>query len=228
MPIVSVEAVLRSLGFSPSGDWLGHLSYDFGNLVLEALPCTNEYLCPIVQFSGHHWTPSRFHEISFSMPEKVESALQVQAWIVYGIGEWFRPRTPCPWFEEGSRAKDLLPWERHLRAYMDRPLVWVPRPWMRLAADALREAADSAPERQVCTVGFDGRALEFDLGRRVIPLPAEGKRPWEHVFSIRLKRLSSLPRRWMMDPVPVEVWEEKIRFGRISFELTEQDQPFDP
>lgn len=228
LPIVSVEGVLKLLGFKPGGEWPSQLTYDFGNLELRALPCTNEYLRPAVLFSGIYRTPQSIRQISFEMPEKVESALQVQAWIAHGVGDGFKPGLPCTWFEEGCRSKDLLPWERHMRAYEDRPLVWVPRTWMRLAAEELRQAAEGSPEGQVCTVRFDGRTFEFDLGRRVIPLPAEGKRPWEHVFPIRLKRLSSLPRRWMMDPIPVDVWEEKIRFGRISFELTEQDQPFDP
>jgi len=219
LPIVSVEAVLKLLGFKPGGEWPRQLTYDFGNFELRALPCTNQYLRPAVLFSGIYTTTRSIRQVSFEMPDKVESAMQVQAWIAYGVGDSFTPRLPCAWFEEGLRAKGLLPWERHMRAYQDRPLVWVPRPWMRLAAEGLREAAEAAPERQVCTVGFDGRTLEFDLGSRVIPLPADGKRPWEHVFSIRLRRLAALPRRWMMDPVPIEVWEERIRFGNHVFEL---------
>ena len=53
LPIVSVETVLNSLGFRPSGDGLGHLVFDFGNLELEALPCVNLYLQKVVHFWRH-------------------------------------------------------------------------------------------------------------------------------------------------------------------------------
>lgn len=223
LPIVSVEAVLTSLGFRPSGDGLGHLVFDFGNLVLQALPCTNEYLRQVVLFTGIYRTINSLQEITFEIPEKVESAQQVKAWIAYGIGGKFKPRVPCPWYEEGMASQDVLPWEREMRAYKDRPLVWVPRAWMRLAAADLREAAEFAPRGQICTIAYDGRTLEFDLGRRVIPLPAVGMKPWEHSFKIRLRRLRALPNRWMTDPVPCEAWKERIRFGRLCFELGEDD-----
>lgn len=224
LPIVSVTGVLATLGFKPSGDWLGHLDFDFGNVVLQALPCTNEYLQQVVHFSGLYRTQNSLHQISFEMPEKVESALQVKAWIAYGIGGRFRPGIPCPWYEEGLASQDVLPWEREMRAYKDRPLVWVRRAWMRLAAADLREAAEAAPEGQLCTIDYDGRILAFDIGRRLIPLPAEGKKPWEHSFQIRLRRLRALPKRWMTDPVPCEIWKERISFGRLRFGLGGDDK----
>ena len=219
LPIVSVNGVLSALGFRKSGS-LGELVFDFGNLLLKALPCTNEYCAPAVLFSGLYQDSRSLRQISFEMPDRVESALQVQAWIAYGIGREFRPRNACPWLLEGAAAQELLPWEREMRAYNDRPLVFVCRRWMRLAAEDLRDAAKVAPERQVCMIDFDGRVLALDLGGRVVPVPADGKRPWEHSFTIQLKRLSALPKRWMMDPVPVEVWKERIRFGNMVFELT--------
>ena len=220
LPIVSVTGVLTSLGFTPSGNGLGHLVFDFGNLVLRALPCTNEYCAPVVLFSGLYQDSRSLRQISFEMPDRVESPLQVQAWVAYGIGREFRPRRASPWLVEGAMAQDVLPWEREMHAYKARPRVLVPRSWMRLAAQEIREAADIAPERQVCVIEFDGRVLIFDLGRRVIPLPAEGDRPWEHSFSPRLKRLSVLPRRWMRDPVPIDVWKERIRFGNLYLDLS--------
>ena len=220
LPIVSVTGVLASLGFKPSGSGLGHVVFDFGNLVLQALPCTNEYGASGVLFSGLYQESRSLREISFEMPDKVESALQVQAWIAYGIGRAFQPHSACPWLLEGSMAQEVLPWEREMHAYKNRPRVLVPRTWMRLAAQDIREAADLAPERQECVIEFDGRVLSFDLGGRVIPLPAEGDRPWEHSFALRLSRLSVLPRRWMMDPVPIEVWKERISFGSLNFDLS--------
>lgn len=224
LPIISVETVLANLGFKPSGDGLGHLVFDFGNLVLQALPCRDQYLRKVVHFGGIYRTPNSLQQIEFDIPEKVESAQQVMAWIAYGMGGKFKPRIPCPWYEEGLASQDVLPWGREMRAYEDRPLVWVPRAWMRLAAADLRQAAEAAPQGQVCTIDYDGRTLEFDLGRRVIPLPAVGMKPWEHSFQIRLRRLRFLPRRWMTDPVPCEVWKERIRFGRLRFDLDEDDE----
>lgn len=218
--IVSVPGVLATLGFKPSGNDLGHLLFDFGNLILQALPCTNEYGAPGVLFSGLYQNSRSLREISFEMPDRVESALQVQAWIAYGIGREFQPHRACPWLLEGVMAQELLPWEREMHAYRNRPMVLVPRKWMRLAAQDIREAADLAPEGQECVIEFDGRLLSFDLGGRVIPLLADGDRPWEHSFVLRLRRLSVLPRRWMMDPVPIEVWKERIRIGNLMFDLT--------
>lgn len=219
LPIVSVTGVLATLGFKPTGS-PGHLLFDFGNLVLKALPCANQYCSPAVLFSGLYRDSRSLREISFEMPDKVESALQVQAWIAYGIGREFQPRWPCTWLLEGAAAQGLLPWEREMRAYRDRSMVLVPRRWMRLAAQDVRDAAEVSPEDKVCVIRFDGRMLTLDLGGRVIPIPAEGKRPWEQSFTIQLKRLSALPKRWMTDPVPVEVWKEAIRFGNFVFELS--------
>lgn len=219
LPIIPVVGILKSMGFETSGDALGTLKFDFGNLVLVALPCANQFLRPAVMFSGHYSDQRIVAEISFEMPDKVESELQAKAWLAYGIGESFHPKRPCAWLQEGKLAQEFLPWEREMRAYKDRPFVWVPRDWIRLAAKELRHAAELAPERQLCGIKFDGRILTIDLGRRAIPLPAEGAKPWEHSFKMRVKQLAGLPRRWVRDPVPIGVWNDQIEFGSFVFDL---------
>lgn len=219
LEIVSVASLLESLGFKKTGNPVGDFTIDFGNLVLSAVPCTDEYFRPVVAFSGVYRDARTLREIAFNIPDKVESAPQVKAWIACGIGEWFHPAMPFDWLEEGRQMRELLPWEREMRAYRDRPQISVQRAWFRLATKDLRDAAERCDETAVCRFMFDGRILTIEFDGRLIPLPASGNKPWEHQASIPLKRLTNMPRRWMTDPVCISLWQDQIFLGRYVFSL---------
>lgn len=223
LPVVSVMSVLAELGFRPAHGWPGTLEFDFGGLVLTALPCQDQYLRPVVMFSALHQDARSLREINFDIPDRVESSLQVQAWIAYGIGDWFRPMRPCAWLEDGRQLQELLPWERHMRAYKDRPRALVERSWMRLAGKELRAAADEATPEHRCTLRCDGQILAFYFGERVVPLPSESGETWEYDVSIALTALRHLPMRWTREWIEVSVWQEQLRIGPMVVSLEPDD-----
>lgn len=222
-PIVPVMDVLRECGWVPDDDrpWSEGpaLKYSFGNFELCAGVFTNQYFRRVVMFSGLYRDLRSTADVSFDIPERVESREQVLAWIVYGLRGVPLSITPA-WIEEGRRFQHELPWAKHLSAYNARPMASVDRMWMKPLGKVLREAASSAAEDQHCLIDFDGQILRFELPAKTYRVQADGPEPWSHAVRVGLRDLAALPQRWMQDRISVSYWEERIMIGNRSLIAT--------
>lgn len=184
-----------------------------GRLKLSASEVMSQYFKPIFLMAGVFHDARRIASIEFEMPLELDSLDQAKAWIAYGTD--LRPGdVAIPWLSEGHALRHLLPWERAQRRYQSRPNCSVPRPWMRLATAQLRTMALQAGPDEECEVIFDGVLLSFKAGTCLVPLSAQGKRPWPESYRIRLADLARLPKRLMDDPVGVDVWDGQLGIGR--------------
>lgn len=221
LPVVDVISALRTLGFVDAPPVAGEkrLTHNVGTLKLEAMTHTNLILQRGVLVSGFYSTQRETHSINFELPEKVESALQVAAWLAYGVGDSFQPARHIEWLEWGRENQELLPWRRQVLAYENRPQISIARPWMRLARDELKLAASKAGPDDLCHVTFDGTMLIFRYLGKVIPLRCTGNRPWDSEIAVRLASFGRLPSRWNDDPVQVAIWENNLVFGGCRLEI---------
>ena len=233
-PVIAVRDVLPTLGFTE--DW-GAMSeqrpgfaFKRGNLELTANQVTNEYLRPEFLFGGVGSDSRALHSIMFSMPITVESAEQVVAWIVHGIGLHFRPSEPIDWFDRGKAWQHLLPWgqrRQHLlewgaeysRLRRARPQCTVSREWMRMLNRQLREANEVARDSDEFVFGFDGHTLTLVLPGKVMGAPASGPAPWATAYRGRISVFAGRWRRLMSDPVEVGIWEGQLEIDRMRIEV---------
>jgi hypothetical protein len=115
---IATYVALKALGFvedkSISSDDPGGLSFNFGNLTLQASHCMNLRFARVVLFSGVMSTPRTISQVSCEMPQRAESMEQVAAWVAHCLdkqsGGKFHPSVPIAWLETGRQNQHLLPW----------------------------------------------------------------------------------------------------------------------
>lgn len=220
-PVVSVMAVLVACGWVSNAN--NHysearaLKYNFGNFELSAAVVTNEYLRPVVSFSGLYCDIDVLREVTFDVPVRIASREQVLAWVAHGIGDRIPLAITPEWLQEGRSHRDQLPWEQHLAAYRRRPYASVAREWMRVLGKQLLAAAADATEDDLCRVRFDGEALRLLLPDKTLLVQAQGDAPWQADVIVRLADLRDLPKRWMHDPVGVAYWQDQLTIGNRAF-----------
>ena len=239
-PIVAVRDVLPTLGFIEAWgsmtDQRPGFVFEQGNLVLTANQVTNEYLRPQFFFGGVGIGANSLHSISFAIPLMVESAEQVVAWIVFGIGLDFRPSQTIDWFDRGKAWQHLLPWEQHRKKLLEwgaehsrlrraRPQCTVSREWMRLLNRQLREANEVARDDDEFVLGFDGHTLTLALPGKVMGAPASGPAPWATAYRGRISMFAGRWRRLMSDPVEVGIWEGQLEIDRMRIEVVAVSGP---
>lgn len=219
---VAVNEVLIELGFREEwgviADRQPGYNYDFGDFILSAKELMSLYLQPEMSFSGLQIGSNSLRSIDFQMPLIAESREQICAWIAYGLGQGHLPKDCPDWLLEGYACKHVLPWERAAARYAGRPRCSVARAWMRLAAAKLRQLGEKAGPGDSCEVSFDGTVLKFHAAGVTVPLPADGE-AWPEVFQLELSHLAGVPKRFMQDPVFVDVFKGHVGIGRHQYPL---------
>ena len=209
-----------------------------GNLELAANQITNEYLRPQFFFGGVGIGANSLHSISFAIPLMVESAEQVVAWIVFGIGLDFRPSQTIDWFDRGKGWQHLLPWEQHRKKLLEwgaeysrlrraRPQCTVSRKWMRVLIRELLDASEAARDDEDFVIGFDGLTLTLSLPGGVMGAPATGTAPWSITYRGRLSTFAGRWKRLMSDPVEVGIWEGELEIDRMRIEVAANPWPLE-
>lgn len=193
--------------------------YDFGNLRLEAVQVTSQYLRPIMLFTGTMRTPRRFGSVQFELLMDVESFEQGVALITRGIGYDFTPLKATPWFDQGKVLQDYLPGRAERRDYEKRPQCMVEADWFRLAAKKLRTAAESSAATDIFSVSFKEDTLRFDLPDGVVIVPAAGGQ-WPTTYRGLVTDLRYLSKRTPSGGVSVSVWKEHIHIGRLGLSVS--------
>lgn len=225
-PVVAVMDVLVRCGWVPDpGRQYSEgpaLKYNFGNFELSAGHFTNQYLQPVVSFSGVYGDRRTVHQVAFDMPERVASREQVLAWVAYGIGDKVPLAIIPDWLAEGRLHHALLPWEQHMAAYKHRPRASVARDWMRILGKQLIAAAEAATGTDTCRIHFDGDVLRFRLPDQTLLVQASGDTPWPIDAIVSLVDLRGLPKRWMRDPIDVSYWEDRLVIGNRQFVATSE------
>lgn len=223
-PVVAVMDVLAACGWVPdTGNQFSEgpaVKFNFGNFELSAGRFTNQYLQPVVSFSGIYNDLRTMQDLAFDVPERVASREQVLAWVAYGLGDKIPLAIVPEWLVEGRQHRDVLPWEQHMAAYERRPQASVARDWMRVLGKQLMAAAESAAESDACRVRFDGDALRFRLPGQTLLVQAADDTPWPIDVTVKLADLRDLPKRWMRDPVHVSYFEDRLVIGNRAFAAT--------
>ncbi len=212
---------LRRLGFQPDptvvSDGCPGLSFDFGNLTLQASSCLNLGCVEIVLFGGVLSTPRSLAEVHFEMPRRVKSLKQCAAWIVWNLDQHsdnsiFNPARYVRWVGEGRENKKLLPWVKSMAEYRARPQCKVQRDWLRLALKTLGEYLAYLPDNAAIVFSFDGSLLSIRFDKKVIALPGEGP-PWTVSFEVEARALRCLPKRLRSESISVSIWESRLALG---------------
>jgi len=119
-PLLTYD-LLKALGFvvdkSVISDDPGGLSFDFGNLKLEASHLLNRKLVPVVSLGGNLSDGRTLAQIECEMPREVGNFEQGVALLTWCLdrqfnGE-FRPLIPIHWIWDGRKNRHLLPWNRN-------------------------------------------------------------------------------------------------------------------
>jgi hypothetical protein len=194
--------------------------YRFGNLDLQAVEVTNEYLRPVMMFSGVKTMPSSFESVQLELPMELDSFEQGVALIAHAIGPRFTPLEATAWLEQGRLWEDHLPGRVDLRLFQQRPKCHVEAAWFRVALKKLRMAAEGTPEGQEFLVGFREDVLRIELPSEVVALPASGK-PWPKMYRAGLKGLSFLSKRTPAEGVELDIWKGHITIGRLRLPVVD-------
>jgi hypothetical protein len=193
--------------------------YDFGNLRLEVVQVTSQYLRPIMLFTGTMRTARSFGSVEFELLMEVDSFEQGVALITMGIGYDFMPLKATPWFDQGKELQDHLPGRAERREYEGRPQCMVEADWFRLAAKKLRAAAESSVATDTFSVSFKQDTLRFELPDRVVVVPAAGDQ-WSTTYRGLVTELRYLSRRTPSGGLSVSVWKERIQIGRLGLSVS--------
>lgn len=224
-PIVTLDELL-CLGFTPDNAVMSEagqgLSFDFGGFKLSAGAVTNEYLRPVVLFTGVLATPRTLSEVCFELPRKISSTKRLTAFLAYYLDKasgssTFRFGKNVDWIADGRQNKHLLPWEVDMAAYKERPHCSVQRKWLRLALNSLSEIISDANEQELVEFAFDGSVLKILCSGQVVAIPGEGK-PWISTFTIAAGTLGNLPKRLMRDPLVVSFWRGRLHLGSYCYD----------
>ena len=137
---INTRELLLSLGFVEDPNVISDdppgLSFDFGNLKLEASHVVNRWFQPIVLLSGIMASAGTLAAVECQLPREFESREHGIAWVTWCLDNHsdraFVPKRPVPWLSEGRAHRHLLPWERDRAGYQARPQCWVQRDFARL------------------------------------------------------------------------------------------------
>lgn len=200
---------------------LGYV-FDFGNLQLKVAEVKNEYLRPVLFFTGIGRMTNSLHEVIFEMPLEVASFEQGVAWVVYGIGTDFKPLKAPTWWRMGLGWQDYLPWNidaaKHAAKYAARPHCRVKRSWARSVLTHLRELTKTAGPDEKARFGFDGEILRVHAAGELIAVPAEGQ-AWPVTALMPLVLVDQLPKRLMHEVTEVSVWNDCLHYGHCGVKL---------
>lgn len=120
-PRLATWNLLQELGFQPDPTvWSDNnpgLSFDFGNLKLNASAVAGRRFVPVVLLTGVLQTQRRIGMIEYEMPKELKSRELGLAILAYALdhhvgGEGFQPMIPTLWLEVGRGHRGLLPWVR--------------------------------------------------------------------------------------------------------------------
>jgi hypothetical protein len=218
---VALQDVLAFVGFVADPDTGDPPKWriDFGGVEIKAVfACDPRAGGNVYCLIGYYITPRGAGFIEYNVPAGVATFELGLALIAYGLRN-VQTQLPKPaWFEEATALKHHLPWEQERAAYDARPLCLVKRDWFKLGARDLHDYAEDAPQGAEAVISFDGAVLAFDLGGRKIVLPAHGK-AWSNAYAVAVEELLAMPRRFMKDTVWVDVWEKRVRLGRLSLPI---------
>jgi hypothetical protein len=227
---VRVWDVLRSIGFeldpSTASDPPGALRFDFGSLSLSATHSVNPLLFPIVQFYGVSRTPRSFGEVSFQMPQLVQSREFVIALLAWHLDNHSHGESPSSdpgrWIAEGRALRHLVPGERErievqqrAAEYSTCPKCRVERRRARPAFRALLEFLEEKQPLAPVSFGFDGEVLTIGAGSRLIALPASGA-PWPCEFRVSIEAFGHIPKRFNRDPVVIAVFRGHLLVDGVT------------
>lgn len=219
---VKLRDVLNKIGFEEMWgtmtDQEPAYRYDFGNLQLTATQVMSMRFRPIFLFGGVWGDGRMFSEVDFEMPLEVASFEQGVAWIVYGIGQGFKPHNPCSWFDQGWEWQDSLPWVQRMKAFKLRPQCAVDREWFKVAVKKLRGLAAIANETDMAIFWFDGEVLRINACDQTIVMPADGI-AWSEKYAIKAQTLDFLPKRLMTTIISFSVWDGHLSIGKRSWTL---------
>ena len=214
-----------SVGFTPvTGRMSPCLRYDFERFTVEAIEAHNLFGTPFVQLSGYVIGKHIMAQIDHQLPFMVESREQGIAWLSYciekSVGDYFEReggKVP-PWIEEGRRHKTLLPWERDMAAYNQRPHCSVRHDWAKLALKSLREELEATGDPKGVLFSFNGEVLAIRSCQKLVAAaPADGKR-WQHSYVIAAFTFRGIPQRLRKGPIEFSIWQDALIIGDYRFE----------
>ena len=224
-PQISTWVLLKSLGFVDdvnvhSDDGPG-LSFDFGNLKLDASQCITDSFQPVVSVSGVITTARSIAMINSMMPREMKSMEQVTAWIswILDSGSSYRaflPEVPVTWLAVGREHWNLLPWvakRLEHEEYEDRASCIAKRDWVKLAVTLLTISLSNLDDDAPVRLEFDGEVLKFRCGHELVALQAIGS-PWMSSYKIPAGGLHSLPKRLMSEHIEISVRKTHLTIGQ--------------
>ena len=223
---VSTWALLLELGFTVKPACMcPTLSYDFGNLTLDAGEVVTKRFLPVILLTGIYSGVSSFGMIEYEIPRELSSREEGLALLAYCLDSKagdpiFRPKNATPWLAAGRLHKGLLPCERSAAAarteYESRPRCWVDREWLRLGLKTLKVRLDDMKDADSVGFEFDGERLEIHSTGKSILLPAEGG-VWPQRYAVPVGNLRQLPKRLRRANVVVEVEKTGLVIDRNVF-----------
>ena len=212
---------LIALGFERRDRLAGSetVGYKFTSLDLVASHVMNLYGRHIVSLRGVLYTGRTLAEVESQIPNDLESATEVAAWVSHALQSHRSDLEPLPdWFIEGERHWDLIPFVREARerdrAYKASPKCFIDRDYARpLRRNLVYEISWLAEESEMI-FSFDGRVLSIEVCGRVYEVLATGD-SWPSSFGVVVSRESKLPARFMSSRVDVIILDGHLRIDGL-------------
>lgn len=210
------------IGIGYSRDSSG-FSYDFGFFELRGIAVTNHRFEDVILFLGTIITPPSITYIEFEIPDHLETLEQCAALITWHLERSLDRRefihiSRTRWVAIGRLNKLLVPHERTLAEYRDRPSCSAHPDWTKLALRTLAHQLEmeGIEDNEAVIIEFDGKILSFKSADIYIALAGSGD-PWKSSYYLPVSTLKKLPKR-MKSNGWVGIWKSTLTIAGHDYE----------
>jgi hypothetical protein len=219
---VALLAVCQSAGLALMPDWTGPGPRAFAVRIAGGDVAVWESVDRVGRrmafMQGTVQRPRSIALVEVTLPADVESHEEGLALLAHHLApHWGNDPRP-QWARDGERWADHLPWRRDQADYSGRPQAMVRRDRIRHDLKALSALAGVAAPDALACFSFDGEILRICTTGLNIAVMAEGK-PWPAPAQVPLAPLRHLPKRITQDPLPLDLWDGKLRLGRFTLPI---------
>lgn len=224
---IETEQVLQRVGFEKNeGLYVYNLETTDFTLSLSAAEGLNRHFAEVFSVDGVFSSSRAISEVHVELPLVCESYQQGLAILAFGLKSARQPllHAQVGWFEKGTESQNLHPYFRDRKAaderYAQRPHCLVGRDWFRVARKKLLDRfEDDSNVPAYLEVAFDGRLLTFQGHEFELSVPAKGD-PWMNTAKVSGHFLARFPKRFVHDPIIVDIWDNYLGIGGTRYHLT--------
>lgn len=211
---INLSEVLESVGFIEKNDYY---FYKLDELQVKARQVTDFGFYEVYYFSGAISREREYKELSFAIPEFVNSYEEGLALLSYYLKD-NKLQKKTSWISHGLLLEKHLPWYKEREDFKNRPKLTIQSGWIRSTFKQIREIAEKSNEKDVTIFSFDGKYLKIVCNEINFQFYAIGN-AWESDVKVYTKKLIFLPKRIPNYEISISFYKNSLNILYRSFEV---------